>query len=295
MKTNRKAIIFAILAASLYAINSPFSKLLLEKIPPTLMAALLYLGAGVGLLILGLIQRMLGKGLSEKYLTRQEIPHAVAMVILDIAALIFLMVGLKLTTAANASLLYNFEIVATSLIALLLFKESIKPRLWFAIFLVTLASILLSVKDYQSFTFSTGSIFVLMACICWGIENNITRVISKKSSLQIAVIKGLGSGFGALVIALLLNERSTSIPFMVVALVLGFFAYGLSVYFYIRAQRDLGAAKTSTFNALAPFIGVLLSLVIFQELPSVSFLAALGIMLVGAYFATVDIKKGKQI
>jgi len=294
LKTNRKAIIFAILAAALYAINSPFSKLLLDKIPPTLMAALLYLGAGTGLLIFGLIQRLLGKGLEEKYLTRQEIPHAVAMVILDIAALIFLMIGLELTTAANASLLYNFEIVATSLIALLLFKESIKARLWLAIFLVTSASIILSVKDYQSFTFSIGSIFVLLACICWGIENNITRVISKKSSLQIAVIKGLGSGFGALVIALLLNERSTSIPYMLAALVLGFFAYGLSVFFYIRAQRDLGAAKTSTFNALAPFIGVLLSLIIFQELPSVSFLVALAIMLVGAYFATVDSKKRKQ-
>lgn len=294
MKTKRKAIIFAILAAALYAINSPFSKLLLEKIPPTLMAALLYLGAGFGLLVVGLFQRMLGKGQDEKYLTRKEIPHAVAMVILDIAALIFLMIGLQLTTASNASLLYNFEIVATSLIALLLFKESIRPRLWMAIILVTIASTILSVKDYQSFTFSIGSIFVLLACICWGIENNITRVISKKSSLQIAVIKGLGSGSGALIIALLLNEKSASFAYMLAALVLGFFAYGLSVFFYIRAQRDLGAAKTSTFNALAPFIGVLLSWIIFQELPSFIFIVALGIMLIGAYFATTDIKKRKQ-
>jgi drug/metabolite transporter (DMT)-like permease len=295
MKANRKAILFAILAAALYAINSPFSKILLEKIPPTLMAALLYLGAGIGLLFVGLIQKLLSKGQNEKQLTRKEIPYTVAMVILDIAALIFLMVGLKLTSAANASLLYNFEIVATSIIALFIFKESISRRLWLAIFLVTIASILLSVKDYQSFTFSLGSIFVLLACICWGIENNFTRVISNKSTLQIAVIKGLGSGSGALIIAMLLNEKSGDIPYILAALVLGFFAYGLSVFFYVRAQRQLGAAKTSTFNAIAPFIGVLLSLIIFRELPSYTFILALGIMLVGAYFATVDTRTRKHI
>lgn len=294
MKHNRKAILFAIMAAALYAINSPFSKILLDKIPPTLMAALLYLGAGIGLLIVGLIQHLMGKGQNEKRLTRKEMPFTIAMVILDIAALIFLMVGLKLTTAANASLLYNFEIVATSIIALFIFKETISKRLWLAIILVVIASVILSVKDFSSLSFSFGSIFVLLACICWGIENNFTRVISNKSTLQIAVIKGLGSGSGALLIAMILGEKAADMAYILAALILGFFAYGLSVYFYVRAQRDLGAAKTSTFNAIAPFIGVILSLLIFQELPSRSFLVALTIMLIGAYFAAMDYKKRKQ-
>jgi drug/metabolite transporter (DMT)-like permease len=291
MKTNRKAIAFAILAAALFAINSPFSKLLLEKIPPTLMAALLYLGAGCGLLVVGYAQRAIGKGTTEQHLSRKELPYLVAMVILDIAALIFLMVGLKMSSAANAALLYNFEIVATSIVALFIFKEAISRRLWIAIFLVTLASIILSFKDIKSFSFSLGSIFVLMACICWGIENNCTRVISMKNPLEIAVIKGLGSGFGALFISILLRERATDITYIIAALVLGFFAYGLSVFFYVRAQRDLGAAKTSTFNAITPFIGVTLSWIIFLETPTYTFIIALMIMLVGAYYASFEAKK----
>jgi drug/metabolite transporter (DMT)-like permease len=291
LKQNRKAIVFALLAAALYAINSPFSKFLLTRVPVTMMAALLYLGAGIGLLFVAFIQRVTQRGQGEKRLTRKEIPYTIAMVILDIAALIFLMVGLKLTSAANASLLYNFEIVATSLIALFIFKETIRRKLWIAIVLVTFSSILLSVKDYTQLSFSYGSIFVLLACVCWGIENNVTRVISTKDPLQIAVIKGLGSGFGALMIALLLGETTSDLAYISAALVLGFFAYGLSVFFYVKAQRDLGAAKTSTFNAIAPFIGVGLSLILFNELPSIMFIVALGIMLVGAYFATTDGKK----
>jgi drug/metabolite transporter (DMT)-like permease len=291
VKQNRKAIVFALLAAALYAINSPFSKVLLTRVPVTMMAALLYLGAGIGLLFVAFIQRVTQRGQGEKRLTRKEIPYTIAMVILDIAALIFLMVGLKFTSAANASLLYNFEIVATSLIALFIFKETIRLKLWIAIVLVTFSSILLSVKDYTQLSFSYGSIFVLLACVCWGIENNVTRVISTKDPLQIAVIKGLGSGFGALMIALLLGETTSDLAYISAALVLGFFAYGLSVFFYVKAQRDLGAAKTSTFNAIAPFIGVGLSLILFNELPSIMFIIALGIMLVGAYFATTDGKK----
>lgn len=119
----RKAIFFAVLAAALYAINSPFSKLLLERLTPTMLAALLYLGAGIGLSIVGIIQRKTGKATKEAPLTRKELPYTFGMVVLDIAAPILLMIGLTMTTAANASLLNNFEIVATSIIALCIFKK----------------------------------------------------------------------------------------------------------------------------------------------------------------------------
>lgn len=288
MSSKKTAVLWSVLAAALYALNSPISKLLLGKIPPTMMAAFLYLGAGIGLTIVRLVQRGMGKGKKEEPLTRKDLPYAIGMVVLDIAAPIFLMIGLTRTTAANASLLNNFEIVATSVIALCIFKEAISKRLWAAIALVTVSSIVLSVEDMSSFSFSFGSIFVLLACVCWGFENNCTRMISNKDPLQIVVIKGFGSGIGSLVIALSLGEHLPNWGYIVCALLLGFVAYGLSIFFYIYAQRYLGAAKTSAYYALAPFIGVALSLLIFREVPTISFIVALLIMIAGTYLASTD-------
>ena len=284
----KTAIFWAILAAALYALNSPISKLLLDQIPPTMMAALLYLGAGIGLTAVRLVQRGMGKGTKEKPLTRKDLPFTIGMVALDIAAPIFLMIGLTMMTAANASLLNNFEIAATSVIALGIFKETISKRLWTAIAFVTVGSIVLSVEDASSFSFSFGSLFVLLACVCWGFENNCTRMISNKDPLEIVVIKGFGSGLGSLVIALVLGEGLPDWGYAACALLLGFVAYGLSIFFYIYAQRYLGAAKTSAYYALAPFIGTALSLVIFREIPTVSFVAALAFMIAGAYLASTD-------
>lgn len=291
MSSKKTAVLWAVLAAALYALNSPISKLLLGKIPPTIMAALLYLGAGIGLSIVRLVQRGMGKGQKEKPLTRKDLPYTIGMVVLDIAAPIFLMIGLTGTTAANASLLNNFEIVATSVIALCIFKETISKRLWGAIVLVTISSLVLSVEDISSFSFSFGSIFVLLACVCWGLENNCTRMISNKDPLQIVVIKGFGSGIGSFVIALVLGEHFSNWGYIVCALLLGFVAYGLSIFFYIYAQRYLGAAKTSAYYALAPFIGAALSLLIFRETPTISFVAALLIMIAGTYLASTDTNK----
>ncbi len=289
-KTNKKAVFFAFLAAVLYAINSPFSKLLLAHVSETMMASFLYLGAGLGLFLVGTVKKFSGKAEKELPLTRKELPFTVGMVVLDIAAPIFLMIGLNLTTAANVSLLNNFEIVATTVIALAIFKEKVSGRLWLAIGLVTLSSIILSFEDMSSFSFSLGSVFVLLACVCWGFENNCTRMLSSKNPLSVVVIKGFGSGLGAMILALCLGEKFPEIPYIFGALAVGFVAYGLSIYFYIYAQRDLGAAKTSTYYAVAPFVGAGLSLLIFRELPSVSYIVALLIMGVGTYFASTDEK-----
>lgn len=288
MKTKQTAILWAILAAALYALNSPVSKLLLNKIPPTMMAAFLYLGAGIGLTLMRIVQHKMGKGQNEQPLTKNDLPYIIGMIVLDIAAPVFLMLGLTMTTAANASLLNNFEIVVTSIIALCFFREVISKRLWIAIALVTLSSILLSVNDISSFSFSFGSIFVLLACVCWGFENNCTRMISNRDPLQIVVIKGFGSGIGSLLIAFTIGERFANLGYIVCALLLGFVAYGLSIFFYIYAQRYLGAAKTSAYYAVSPFIGAGLSLLIFKEIPSLSFMVALLIMIAGTYFATTD-------
>lgn len=187
MKTKHKiAVLWAMLAAALYAFSSPISKILLKEIPPTMMAAFLYLGAGIGMSIIGFIRHTSSKSKRELHLTKNELPYTIGMVVLDIAAPIFLMIGLKMTTSANASLLNNFEIVVTSLIALFIFKEAISKRLWLAIVLITLSSIILSIHDINSISFSFGSIFVLLACICWGFENNCTRMFS---ALQIQIMR----------------------------------------------------------------------------------------------------------
>ena len=279
------SILWAILAAALYAVNAPVSKLLLQETTPTMMAAMLYLGAGIGMLLLGMARQQLKMGKNEQKLTRKGFPFAVGMIVLDIAAPICLMIGLRSTTSANASLLNNFEIVATSVIALLVFKEAIGKRLWLAIGLITLSSAILSMEDASSLHFSAGSLFVLLACICWGFENNCTRMMSQSDPLEIVVLKGFGSGLGSLAIAFVVGEQLPPLRLILCALLLGFVSYGLSIFFYVYAQRKLGAAKTSAYYAISPFIGVFLSLLIFQEMPSLSFWAALLIMALGAYFA----------
>ena len=277
--TRIKAILYAFLAALFYAVNVPFAKLLLADAAPTFMAAFLYLGAGIGVGIMYLFR--FRKEKLEQKLGRQDIPYSFAMVALDIAAPILLMAGVSIGSAANASLLGNFEIVATTLIALLFFKEKVSWRLWIAIALVTCSSIILSFSGTGSLQFSLGSLLVIGATVCWGLENNCTRSISDKSSYQIVTIKGLCSGAGAFIIALILQEKLPSLKNIILILALGYVSYGLSIFTYVRAQNTLGAAKTSAYYATAPFIGVLLSVLFLKERLTFLFFIALLVMIAG--------------
>lgn len=284
----KKGIAFAILAAVLYAINAPFSKILLEFMPPTLMAGFLYVGAGIGMIFIALMRKIKKYEAKELKLTKSELPYTIAMIVLDIAAPICLLFGLNSTTAANASLLNNFEIVATAIIALMVFKEKISTRLWFGIFFVTLSCGILSFEDVSSLRFSYGSLFVLLATICWGFENNCTRKISSKDPLQIVLLKGIFSGIGSLIIGLFIGEQIEALWSIVAVLCVGFVAYGLSIYFYVYAQRLLGAARTSAYYAVAPFIAAILSLIIFREIPDVTYFVALVLMILGAWLSSQD-------
>lgn len=284
----KTGIFLAVLAAAFYAINSPFSKILLDYMPSTLMAGFLYIGAGIGMGAIALIRKLRRTECAEVKLTGKELPYTIAMILLDIAAPICLLFGLKSTSAANASLLNNFEIVATAIVALAVFKEKISMRLWFGILFVTLACALLSFEDLTSFRFSFGSLFILVACVCWGLENNCTKKISSKDPLQIVLLKGIFSGTGSIIIGLLFGERITVFWSIFAVLGVGFVAYGLSIFFYVYAQRILGAARTSAYYAIAPFIGSLLSLAIFREMPHYTYFVALGIMAIGAWLSSQD-------
>ena len=287
-QNTKKGIAFAVLAAALYAINAPFSKLLLEFVPPTLMAGFLYIGAGVGMMVIAFIKKVRKSEAKEQSLTKSELPYTIAMILLDIAAPIFLLLGLNATTAANVSLLNNFEIVATAIIALMVFKEQISARLWFGILFVTLSCGILSFEDVSILRFSYGSLFVLLAAVCWGFENNCTRKISSKDPLQIVLLKGVFSGIGSVIIGLSIGERTTFWGSIMLVMLLGFVAYGLSIYFYVYAQRLLGAARTSAYYAVAPFIAAILSRIVFREFPDITYFTALGLMIVGAWLSSQD-------
>lgn len=283
-KKQNSAIIYAILAAAFYALSSPISKILLVNVSEIILASLLYLGAGLGMFIIVGFQKKFLKASSEVSLERSELKYIIAMVVLDILAPILLLIGLKTTAASNVSLLNNFEIVATTLIAGLIFKEKISKKLGLGIILVTFSTILLSIQDKGSLSFSIGSLFVLLACISWGLENNCTRMLSNKDPKQIVIIKGFGSGLGALIIALSIGESFPELKYILISLLLGLISYGLSVYMYVKAQRYLGASKTSAYYAVAPFIGVAMSIVILNEVTGLIFWVALVIMLIGSYF-----------
>ncbi|MDD2268464.1 MAG: DMT family transporter [Eubacteriales bacterium] len=284
----KKGIALALIAAALYAVNAPFSKILLEYMQPTLMAGFLYLGAGISGIFIALGRKVRKTQSSDAKLTKTELPYTIAMIVLDIAAPIFLLIGLRATTAANASLLNNFEIVATAIIALMIFKEKIRFRLWLGILFITISCAVLSFEDLSSFQFSYGSLFILLAAICWGFENNCTRKISSKDPLQIVMLKGVFSGLGSVVIGLFIGERLGAAWSVVAVLAVGVVAYGLSIFFYVHAQRLLGAARTSAYYAVAPFIATMLSLTILREMPTISYFVALGLMMIGAWLASQD-------
>ena len=289
------AIIFAILSSALYAINIPLSKLLLNDTPPTMMASYLYLGAGLGVGILFLLTKNKENKNSEKY-TKKDLKYVIGMIILDIIAPILLMFGLLDSASSNASLLNNFEIVCTSLIALFIFKEQISKKMWVAIILITISSFVLSFNDITTFKLSWGAIYVLLATLCWGLENNCTRNLANKNVYSVVTIKGIFSGLGSLIVALVLKEQFPDFIYIVLAMILGFIAYGLSIFFYILAQGEIGAS-TSAYYSVAPFIGALLSFIILKESLSITYFIGLLIMIIGTIIVikdTLDVRSSEN-
>ncbi len=283
-----RAVLLAAIAAALFACSTPLSKALLLSVPPVLLAGFLYLGAGAGACAVLVIGRgSTGKQAIQMF-QRIDAPFVIGMILLDVLAPILLMLGLRRSPASSASLINNFEIVATALFALLLFRESISRRLWIAIALITGASCLLTFDIGEKLVFSGGSVLVLLAAVCWGLENNCTRMLAQRNPILIVAVKGFGSGACALTIGLLAGERLSGCSSALIAMLVGCLTYGASIACYIRAQRTLGAARTSAYYAVAPFIGSALSFLFLGERPNSPFFFALLLMLAGVCFATFD-------
>jgi drug/metabolite transporter (DMT)-like permease len=243
-----------------------------------------------------LIQSLRNKGKTvEAHLSRGDLPWlGGALLAGGIGAPIILLLGLERTPASTASLLLNFEGVATTLIAVSFFKESIDRRIAWAIGLVTMASILLTWTG-GNWGFSLGALGIVGACILWGLDNNFTRHISAKNPLVIVGVKGLGAGTFSLVLSFLTKQQLPSLNIILLAMLLGSISYGISIQLFIVAMRHLGAARTSTLFGIAPFVGVALSLVLLREKPQILFWVALPVMLAGAWLMLTENHKHSHI
>ena len=294
-KAERYGIFLALFSAVLYALSTPFSKILLESVPSTMMAGLLYIGAGIGMGLIAFLRRKTDRKAEDGKFTKKEFPYVLGMIILDIAAPVCLMFGLGMTSAANASLLNNFEYAATALIAFFIFGEKTSGRLLAGISMTVIACMLLSFEGSTSFDFSKGSVFVLLSAVLWGIENNCTRALSEKDPMIIVILKGVFCGGTSFLLAIFMGERTENASAIVFALLLGAVSYGLSIFVFVYAQRYLGAARTSVYSAATPFIAAMISLVVFKEVPEKQYFAALAIMIFGAWLSSGDkplFKKG---
>ena len=274
----------AVLAAILFGASAPFSKIFLNDIQPIPLASFLYLGSGFGLLVIWLLQRFRKNYIRpEAKIKKADRKWLIGAVLTGgVIAPIVLLFSLKYTPASTASILLNFESVSTTLIAMLFFKEAIGNKVWIAVAAITTACILLSLTSTGGWGFSIGALGVLAACILWGLDNNFTRKISSKDPVTIVMFKGIGAGSFSLLLAVILNNGFPNIKIILGALLLGFFCYGLSTVLFIRAMRTLGAARSSAFFGTAPFLGSLLSFLLFREVPTLIFFISLPIMIIGA-------------
>ncbi len=289
MRRNFYPVLQALLAAILFGLSAPLAKTLLGEVQPILLAALLYLGSGAGSFLLLLFQYTRKGGTTiEAHLNRFDAPWLLGAILTGgVAAPILMLLGLERTPASTASLLLNFEIVATTLIAVYFFKESIDRRIAWAIGLVSFAGILLSWTNGQ-WGFSLGALGVMGACLLWGLDNNFTRHISAKNPLVIVGLKGLGAGIFSLALSTALEQPFPSIRVILLAMMLGSVSYGISIELFIRAMRHLGSARTSTLFGTAPFMGAALSLLFLHEMPQFLFWVAAPIMLAGTWLMLTE-------
>lgn len=288
MKKSTLGIVFAILAALCYSLVNPINKLINSDISPLFSAFMLYFGTFLVGLIYFLVQIIFKKYQSKDNLEKKDIPYLLLAILFHSGAAISLMFGLTYLSSSNASLLGSFELISTSLIAFLLFKENISKWLWIGIIFIFSACVIISLGDLENLNFSIGSILCLISPICFGFANNFLKKISHKNpAISIGLI-GLGGGLISLIVGFIVGERFVSFTPVIIEVSVGMISYGIALVLFIYAERFVGASKTSAFFSLAPFIAIILSLIIFQEVPNYTFYIGLGLLVIGTIFASLD-------
>ena len=278
------SVIYALAAAALFGASTPLAKLLGTEIPPVLLAGLLYLGSGTGLVLLRLLR---DRGWKRSGLSVSEWPWLVGAVVFGgILGPVALMVGLTLTSAATASLMLNLEPVLTAVLAWVVFKENADRRIVVGMLAIIAGGIVLSWPSGQATGVAQswlGPLAVAFACLCWAVDNNLTRKVSACDALFIAGVKGLFAGLVNCAIGLTLGAKMPPLVALTPTLLIGFLGYGVSLVLFVLALRGLGAARTGAYFSTAPFLGAAIAIVLLGESVSLLFWLAAAFMLFGVW------------
>jgi drug/metabolite transporter (DMT)-like permease len=281
----RSGITSALGAAALFGASTPLAKLLTGEIAPVLLAGLLYLGSGLGLLVWFLLQRMAEprRAAREAVLTWRDAPWLAGAILAGgVIGPVLLMFGLAHTGAATASLLLNFEGVFTALFAWFVFRENFDRRIAFGMALIVAGGVLLSWHG-EALAAPLAALAIVGACLAWAIDNNLTRKIASGDPVQIAGLKGLIAGLVNTGLALGLGDPLPGNLALAAAGAVGALGYGVSLVLFVLALRHLGSARTGAYFSTAPFIGAAVSLAWFHETPGLFFWAAAGLMAAGIW------------
>ena len=289
---NHRAIVLALLSAALFGVSTPAAKALLGSIDPTVLAGLLYCGAGLGVAILRRIARtwITPASAAETPLSSTDIPWlAGAIVAGGIVGPVLLMAGLARTDAATASLLLTLEGVATALLAWFVFRENFDQRIAIGMACLLAGAVVLSWSGTPTVAGLTGPLVIAGACVAWGLDNNLTRKVSLADPLQIVELKGLIAGPVNLVLGLWLGGGLPAVSPLVVAGVVGFLGYGVSLVLFVFALRHLGTARTGAYFSTAPFLGAAAAVLFLGEALTIQLGIAGLLMALGVWLHLTEI------
>lgn len=270
-------------SAVLFGASTPAAKVLLSAIDPWMTAALLYLGAGLGLGATRLMMLARNKAPTDTPLRAGDLPWLAGAVLTGgILAPVLLMLGLARTDAASASLLLNLEGLATMAIAWTVFREHVDRRLLLGAGCILAGGAVLSWQG-QGAAINDGALLVALACLCWGIDNNLTRKLSSADPVQIAMIKGIVAGAVNLGLSLALGAHLPTPSLALAVGGIGFVGYGISLVLFVAALRQLGTARTGAYFSSAPFVGAFLGIALLDEPVTGTLVTAGALMAVGLY------------
>lgn len=282
----RRAVALALLSAALFGVSTPMAKALLGAIDPAILAGLLYCSSGFGIAIV----RRFGRSLipkshaAEVALRRNELPWLLgAIVVGGIVGPLLLMLGLARTEAATASLLLTLEGAATALIAWFIFQENFDRRIALGMASLVAGAIALSWSGQPTVSGLLGPFAVVGACIAWGVDNNLTRKVSLADPLQIVELKGVIAGPVNVIIGLASGGGIPGASSLLVAGIVGFIGYGVSLALFVLALRDLGTARTAAYFSTSPFLGAVAAVVFLREPATVQLVVAGALMAAGVW------------
>jgi drug/metabolite transporter (DMT)-like permease len=280
-----KGALFALLAALLFGASTPLAKVLLAQVAPTLLAGLLYLGSGLGLTVFRCIRS--GRTVSrskEAPLALKDIPWLAGAILAGgVIGPVLLMWGLAKTPASTASLLLNAEGVLTALLAWFVFRENFDTRIAVGMALIVIGTVCLSWVGRPQFGVPWGPMAIGGACLAWAIDNNLTRKVSAGDPTQIAMLKGLVAGAVNTGLAIALGAKLPPAASLLATGIVGFFGYGVSLTLFVLALRHIGTARTGAYFSIAPFVGAVISILLFGERFSIGFGLAAVLMATGVW------------